>query len=215
MCGREWVSRVLLFPCSSELQSSHVSQAGVVYCKLIWSQGDLYSPLTWSLDVSQNLFYKNLINFILSDFMPIACLPACVDAQFHHATLGGLWRMWSLSGADFSSQRRCSSQERGCILTATCDVTNPLPVPWLSSLLWLPCPTALGAALLQEGNYLSTPITSMPAIFLTSAPDESPLPTVEKVLDQFREWSRAITAPVSACGVQHALLAIKLSHAKS
>lgn len=93
----------------------------------------------------------------LSDFLPIACLPACVDAEFHHATLGGLWRMWSLSGADFSSQRGCSSQERGWILTATSDVT--MPSPDFSSLLWPPRSSGgspgTGGKLPLHTNYLN------------------------------------------------------------
>ena len=129
-------------------------------------------------------FLESVFLYHFPDLLPIARLPACVDAKFHHATLGGLCRMCSLSGAGFSSQRGCSSQETGCILTATSDVT------WLSDfLLSSGIPSALGAALVQEGNYLSTAITSMPAILHTWAPDESPLPTVEEFLDQFTEWS--------------------------
>lgn len=128
-----------------------------------------------------------LIEFVLTTDVPsyllLVFLPcSCVAAGLHHANLGELQRMWSLSDAYSSSQRGCSSPERGCILTATSDVTMLASTDNITHAHML-CPlgffsleaaTSLRAALQQEGNYLSTPITSMPAILLTSAPDESP-----------------------------------------
>ncbi len=73
----------------------------------------------------------------------------------------------------------------------------PAPTPSSEFLLPGGRPTALGTALVQEGNYLSTPITSTSAILLTSAPDESPLPTVEELRDQFREWNHGTLVPHS------------------
>lgn len=124
------------------------------------------------------------MEFILSTYLPsssllLGFLPVCMQG-FIMPPLGGLRRMW-LPGAYSSSQRVSSSPEGGCTLTATADVTMPL----LSS----GHPTALRAALVQEGNYLSTPITSTSAILLTSVPDESPSLAVQEFLDQFREWS--------------------------
>lgn len=151
-----------------------------------------------------------LVELILfTAFLPIACLPACVDAGFHHATLGGLWRMWSSSGAYSSSQKGCSSQDRGCILTANFWRNHATPPPPSSfhtncpfsffSLVTIP--TALRAALVQEGNYLSTPITSTPAILLTSAPDESLLLSgrVPRSIQAVQPWHAA--ASVSVWGI--------------
>lgn len=60
--------------------------------------------------------------------------PCGCGIQFHQAALGGvggvgggMWRMWSLSSADFCSRKEGSSRESR-ILTASSDVTTPLPL---------------------------------------------------------------------------------------
>ncbi len=98
-------------PCSLNFKDS---QTVVVFCTENYYRVTLM-PLLHC--INQYTFicisFTEIHLIYLSNFEPIACPPVCEDAEFHHVVLGGLWRMRSLSGADVSSQRGCSSQERG------------------------------------------------------------------------------------------------------
>lgn len=194
MCGREWVSHVLLFRVlwTSKLNFMYI-RWGLSTVKLTIA---LLHDLNQYICLLESILMKLILSTSLTSYILFVFLPVWMH-EFHHATLGVLWRMWPLSGADFSSQRGFSSQERGCILTATSDVTMQPPPHPLTFFSLVANPQLWGAALVQEGNYLSTPITSIPAILLTSAPDESPLPTVQEFLDQSREWSPCTLLPTS------------------
>lgn len=181
-------------PCSLNFKAElHVYQMGIVNCKIN------YSPLTWSKSIHMFIrIYFNEINFIyLSDFLHIVCFPACVDAWVSSCHPGS-------TVADVTIVRCWFLQSEGIFLPREGLHTNgnfwrnhatpPHPLTFFSLVA---NPQLCGAALVQEGNYLSTPITSIPAILLTSAPDESPLPTVQEFLDQSREWSPCTLLPMS------------------
>lgn len=198
-----------MFCCSlfSELQSMFLGDKGRGGGLL----SALWHDLNWYTCLSQRVF--NWVQFIhCCAFLPVACLPAFLlcGCRVSSCQPGG-------ATADVIIVRCLFLQSEGMFLPREGLHTNSnfwrnharlhthtrtlRPLGFFS----LAAATSLRAALEQEGNYLSTPITSMPAILLTSAPGESPpLQTVEDILDQFRERNHG------AGKIQHTLVAAKL-----